>query len=236
MKLRLLTGKICDIKAALGFDIIITSSLRTKRLSLKIDTKKHLPVLSLPKFYSTKQAISFVLEHKDWIENNLAKLPETQEFAIGNKIHLFGKEFEIIADSKMRAGARIEDNILYVAPTPELVHKRIITFIKSYAKKELLRLSRVQSQKIGCVVKAVIIKDTKSRWGSCSSLGNINYNWRIALTPDFVFNSIVAHEVSHLIHKNHAPAFYECLSQLCVDYKKADAWLKLYGKELYKYC
>ena len=115
------------------------------------------------------------------------------------------------------------------------MHRRVTYFLKKTAHDRLLELSRQKAALIDRVVHSVSIKDTKSRWGSCSSKSNINYNWRIVLAPAHVIDYLVCHEVSHLRHQDHSPAFWDCVASLCPDYQEGRAWLKVKGKELYRY-
>ena len=91
------------------------------------------------------------------------------------------------------------------------------------------------AKKIGKNVKTVTIKDTKSRWGSCSNRGNINYSWRIILAPKNVINYLVAHEVSHLLYQDHSNDFWNCVEVLHKEYENSRDWLKTKGKSLYLY-
>ena len=116
-----------------------------------------------------------------------------------------------------------------------IVDPVITDFLKKTAHDRLLELSRQKAALIDRVVHSVSIKDTKSRWGSCSSKSNINYNWRIVLAPAHVIDYLVCHEVSHLRHQDHSPAFWDCVASLCPDYQEGRAWLKVKGKELYRY-
>lgn len=233
MKITLLTGKIYNIQEAFDFPIKVIKSPRAKRLTLRIDSKEHIPVLSIPPRCSQKQAVSFVQTHQDWIMESLKKLPQTQYFTSGQTITLFGKEILIQHAPEKRWGARIEKGILYVCGESNFTHRRVKDFIKKEAQKKFLTLSQKQAEKINCHINEVVIKDTKSRWGSCSSLNNINYNWRLALAPKEVIDYIVAHEVSHLAHQNHSAAFWKCVATLCPNYEIGQEWLKQHGKELY---
>ena len=112
--------------------------------------------------------------------------------------------------------------------------KKIKNF-KKEAKKEFLKRSQEMAQKIDGKVANVQIKDTKSRWGSCSNRGNINYNWRIVLAPLDVINYLVAHEVSHLLFQDHSTDFWNCVKELHMAYEDSRYWLKLRGKTLYLY-
>lgn len=235
MKITLLTGKIYNIQEAFDFPLKVVKSPRAKRLTLRIDSKEHLPILSIPPRCTQKQAISFIKTHEEWIIQSLKNLPQTKRFASGENISLFGHEILIQHAPEKRWGARIENNILYVSGESEFTHRRVKDFIKKEAQKNFLNLSKKLAEKINCKINDVTIKDTKSRWGSCSSLNNINYNWRLALAPKEVIDYIIAHEVSHLAHQDHSQAFWQCVADLCPNYKKGQNWLKHHGKELYTF-
>ena len=233
MKITLLTGKIYNIETAFDFPLKVLKSSRAKHLTLRIDSKERQPILTIPPRCSQKQAIAFVQSHQEWIINGLKDLPQMQRFTSGQSISLFGKEILIQHAPEKRWGAKIENNILYVSGGSEFLHRRVKDFIKKEAQKKFLSLSQNLAVKIGCKVNDVVIKDTKSRWGSCSSLNNINYNWRLAIAPEEVIHYIVAHEVSHLVHQDHSKEFWACVEQLCPNYEKGQTWLKQHGKELY---
>lgn len=235
MKITLLTGKTFDIKEELGIDIKVVPSRSLHKLVLKIDNKERIPVLSVPKFCSRRRAVSFVNENMGWIMTTMAKLPPIKEFENGEKISLFGENVVIAHSPDARCGVRKENDLLIVSGGAEFLHRRVRDFIKKQAKIVLLGESVSMAQKIGCKVNDVTIKDTKSRWGSCSGLGNINYSWRIALAPSYVIKYLVAHEVSHLLHQDHSSDFWKCVEELYPEWKNGHDWLKKYGKTLYKY-
>lgn len=235
MKITLLTGKTFDIQAALNMDIKIIKSTQAKRLTLRIDAKERLPILTIPHRCSAKRAIEFVELHRAWLEENLEKIPVAKRFENGEIISIMGKEYTINHCPQKRCGVLIDENNLIVSGSKEFLHRRICDFIKKNAKEELYKKSKILAAKIGCHVNSVSIKDTKSRWGSCSSLENINYNWRISLAPKYVIDYLVAHEVSHLLHQDHSREFWQCVKKLCPNAAKGRLWLKNHGKELYMY-
>ncbi len=235
MKITLLTGKTFDIYQELGIDLIIKKSAQAKKLTLRIDSKERKPVLTLPKRYSQKKAIEFVSLHKSWIEECLQKLPPSKKFEPEESISLMGKKYILQHCPEKRCGAKIEEDKIIVSGAREFFHRRVCDFCKKTAAKELLKKTKQMAKKIGCHVNHVTIKDTKSRWGSCSSLDNINYNWRIVLAPEFVIDYLIAHEVSHLLHQNHSSDFWDCVYQLYAKAPEGKEWLKAHGKELYIY-
>lgn len=234
MKITLLTGRTFNFAAELGMDIKVIKSPLAKRLTLRIDEKNRLPVLTLPRYCSSRKALEFVNSHRDWIQNMLAKIPTAGYFENGESISVMGQKIIISHNSNQR-GTTLKDGILSVGGAPEFLHRRVCDFLKKHAAKELYKLSVAKAKIINCTIHNVTLKDTKSRWGSCSSKRNINYNWRIVLAPLHVIDYLVSHEVAHLAHQNHSADFWNCVAQLCPDYQNGRQWLKVRGKELYRW-
>ncbi len=234
MKITLLTGTVYNLQEQFDFPIEIKKSIRAVKLTLKIDAKKRIPVLVMPRFCSEKRAVQFVKDHEVWIQNSLLKIPEIRQFQDKEKISLFGKEIELRHTEDIKS-VKLNGDILFVGGDLEFFHRRVKDFIKNQAKKIFFTQSKELAKKINCELKSVCIKDTKSRWGSCSSLHNINYNWRIALAPDFVINYLLAHEVSHLKHPDHSADFWKCVKNLCPDMEHGNKWLKNFGNKLNMY-
>ncbi|MBQ8672298.1 MAG: M48 family metallopeptidase [Alphaproteobacteria bacterium] len=235
MKITLLTGKTFDISQEIGMDIKVVISRSSRKLVLRIDSKERIPVLSVPRFCSRKRAINFVNENMGWLLKTLNKLPEQKKFSNGETISLFGEQVIIKHQPQLKGGVWLENGVLSVSGGVEFLHRRVKDYIKKRAADEFYILSRDLAQKIGCHLNGVSIKDTKSRWGSCSSLQHINYSWRIALAPRFVINYLMAHEVAHLKYADHSHAFWKCVAELEPNWRQGNDWLKSYGKDLYIY-
>ena len=235
MKITLLTGKTFDISEAVGMNIKVVQAKGVRKLTLRIDSKERVPVLSVPKWCSKKHAVNFINEHMDWLIENLSKMPPIKHFTDGMEISLFGQKVLIKHCPDKRRGTWLEDNILYVSGSAEFLHRRVKDYIKKQAETEFFRISSQLATQIGQKLNSVCIKDTKSRWGSCSSLHNINYSWRIALAPQEVIDYLMAHEVSHLKHPDHSDDFWACVASLCPEWSRGRIWLKRYGKTLYAY-
>jgi predicted metal-dependent hydrolase len=78
----------------------------------------------------------------------------------------------------------------------------------------------------------VSVKEQKSRWGSCSRAGNLNFNWRLLLAPLPVLDYVVVHELAHLKEANHGPRFWALVASVCPDYRVHRRWLREHGHEL----
>ncbi len=236
MKITLLSGRIFEIDADLGFDMKVIYSNRSRKLTLRIDKKERIAVLTIPKYCSRKKAVSFVESHQDWVLDNLRRIPEFKSFQENENISIFGKSYQIV-HTDIRGNTRLDkkNKILYISGGKEFLHRRVKDFIKKEALAEFTKRSVEMAEKIGKTVHNVCIKDTKSRWASCSSLNNINYSWRLALAPEYVIRYIVAHEVSHLKHQDHSAYFWALVEFLEEDADKGKEWLTENGHLLYVY-
>ncbi len=235
MKITLLTGKTFDIEQAAGLPLKVVSPPRCRRLALRIDAKERIAVLNLPPRCSAKRALQFVEDNRGWIEAHLLTVPESRQFADGDEISLFGEKIRIRHCPDLKSGVRLENQELKVSGNAAFLPRRVRDFIRSETQSRMLELSRQKAALIGCRVNRVIIKDTKSRWGSCSTLNNINYNWRIALAPTAAIDYLAAHEVAHLKFRDHSPDFWNCVKSLSATAESGRLWLKQNGRLLYAY-
>jgi predicted metal-dependent hydrolase len=89
--------------------------------------------------------------------------------------------------------------------------------------------------KLGVSPRRITLRDTTSRWGSCSSTGALNFSWRLIMAPSYVLDYLAAHEVAHLVHMNHSPAFWKILGKLSAHVERAEAWLKINGAGLLRF-
>jgi hypothetical protein len=94
------------------------------------------------------------------------------------------------------------------------------------AKRYLSDLAQKYSEKIPCTFGTIRIKNQKTCWGSCSSRGNLNFNWRIMMAPPEITEYLVVHELCHRLEMNHSDAFWSLVQQQIPDYKKRREWLK----------
>jgi hypothetical protein len=107
--------------------------------------------------------------------------------------------------------------------------------LRKVAREEITTRALKMAKKTERRIQRITVRDTRSRWGSCSSTGNLSFSWRLIFAPEEVLEYVVAHEVAHLRYMNHSEKFWNLVSYLCPNYEAAKAWLKLHGKELYRF-
>ena len=95
------------------------------------------------------------------------------------------------------------------------VARRVADFLKREARKDIEAAVARHSKKLGVKPRRIVLRDTVSRWGSCSSTGGLNFSWRLILAPPFVLDYLAAHEVAHFVHMNHSPMFWK-LANGCI--------------------
>lgn len=113
--------------------------------------------------------------------------------------------------------------------TPE----RVYAWYRVMAQERLVPRVAELAAPHGLKYNHVTIKDIRSKWGSCSSKGNINLNWRLIKAPDWVADYIILHELAHTIHLNHSADFWALVGKICPDYRTAEQWLKTYEQSLF---
>ena len=195
----------------------------------------------VPKKVSLKRAYDFARDHAGWIDRRLASLPTPVPFDVGAVLPVFGKErhVSLCVDSGLRA-TRIdltEDEILVFSRRADMdIAGRLRRRMMVWAQESLAALVRDKAAQLGRVVPRTIqVRDTKSRWGSCSPEGDLNFSWRLIFAPPEAMDYVVAHEVAHMRHMNHGPAFWALCRDLSTDFLTGRRWMKTQGQGLMRY-
>lgn len=216
--------------------IALRRSDRARRITLKIDAKRGGAVLTLPHRVPLTDARRFLNSHRAWLEERLSALPVSVPFVDGRVIPLRGKATRIIHKPGRGAvsftGHDGEGRII-VPGRHEHLGRRVEDWLKAEARQDLMRAVGEHASVIDARPAAIRVRDTGTRWGSCSSRRTLSFSWRLILAPPDVLNYLAAHEVAHLRHMNHGSAFWELVARLDPHYRKAQAWLKSEGPGLF---
>lgn len=207
-------------------------SARARRVSLRIDPRRGAVVVTLPLRAGRRAGMALLMDHADWVAERLAALPSAIAFADGARVPLHGLPCRIRHVPEARGGAWLEDGAIMVAGAPEFLPRRVADFLRVEARRRLAALVVAKTAQAGLASKRITVKDTRSRWGSCSPDGSLAFSWRLVMAPTFVQDYVAAHEVAHLRHMNHGPRFWALVAQLTPHTDAAIGWLRIHGAGL----
>lgn len=214
--------------------IAIKCHPRAKRLTLRLASDGSAVNITLPPWAHSREAIAFAHARQSWLEAQLAKLPERKPPEPGGTINFRGEALQIDwQEDAPRSPTRVGDTVTIGGPL-QAIERRLGRWLEN----EALRLFERDAMEYCQIAKLdpvpVALSRAQRRWGSCSDRQRIRLNWRLIQAPDFVRRSVVAHEVTHLVHFDHSPSFHAMLSEIYEgDIKAADRWLKQNGRSLY---
>jgi predicted metal-dependent hydrolase len=209
-----------------------------RRFTLRVRSARRDVVLTLPPHGSSSAARTFALRHADWIAEKLAALPAAVPFAPGQAIPFRGRLHVLCAKPGLRSRVVAEEGAngpKLCVSGPGAFDATLMRFLRAQAKADLIAAAERHASGAGRPIRGLTLRDTRSRWGSCSSRGRLNFSWRLILAPPFVLDYLAAHEAAHLVHMNHSAAFWALVRRLFPDIEAAEAWLKQSGASLHRY-
>jgi predicted metal-dependent hydrolase len=213
---------------------------RSRSFKIKIEPNGEVVVVTPPR-YSKHLLEEFVSSHQDWILRNRAKmLAKTAHSVDTNQLSIFGKKYlkKILYTRHQPVGMSIAGQYLVYNPANPLLSptrleteftKNLNTFLKKTAEKYLLPRTRQLAKTMKLSYGAITIREQKTRWGSCSSQGNLNFNWRLVHYEPPIIDYVIIHELAHLVHMNHSAAFWNLVKEYDPEYLKHRGWLKRHG-------
>lgn len=210
---------------------------RATRITLRIEPGGRGLKMTIPRGLAAREINAFLDRHQGWLLTKLAKFSSETVLEPGGEILLRGIAHRIEHTGTLRGLTEsvVVDGrpVLRVSGMPEHAGRRIATFLKKEARLDMERLVAVHAGRIGAKVASISMKDTRSRWGSCSTDANLSFSWRIVMAPPMVIDYLAAHEVAHLKEMNHGPHFWALCRKLCPHMDEAKTWLKRHGSQLH---
>ena len=205
-----------------------------RRLTLRLAPDGSAVKITLPRWCASKEAIAFAHARAEWLSAQLAKVPEARDPASERMIEFRGARLQVAWSEQAPRRAMIDGEALYIGGPEETLGNRL----QRWLEREALALFEADAAfycaRANLPVAPVRLTRARRRWGSCSSEGVLRLNWRLVQAPDAVRRSVVAHEVAHLVHFDHSPAFHALLDTVFDDdIGKANRWLSQHGRTLY---
>ncbi len=211
-----------------------------RRFTLRVKAANHEAVLTMPPRASLKTALAFAERHAEWIGTRLGALPGRIALLPGTLLPLRGVQHLIVLDRtvlrRVQPGTAADGSpVLRVASRAADPAGAGHGFLLDEARRDLETAVRRHAAAAGKRVGRLTLRDTRSRWGSCSSRGTLNFSWRLILAPPLVLDYLAAHEVAHLVHLDHSDAFWSLTRSLAPEMDAAEAWLKHHGPGLHRF-
>ena len=224
------------------FRIAVKRRRNSRRMVLRVSGASRTISLTVPPSLPLAAAREFATKQGDWLAARLAQMPERIPFVEGAVIPVRGEDHRIVRRdgrgiTRCVPGVGDIDNLpqLIVFCAPEHVARRVTDYLKGQARHDLEQAVQDYAGTIGHKVRRISLRDTRSRWGSCSSSASLNFSWRLILAPPFVLRYLAAHETAHIREMNHSTRFWALTRQLFPETDKAEYWLKKNGSRLHRY-
>ena len=206
-------------------------SPRARRVSLRIDPQQGSVIVTLPRRASRAAGMALLNDHADWVVGRLAALPVATVLAEGALVPLDGVPHRI-RQVEGAGGAWVEGVEILVAGEAAFLARRVRDMLRRQARRGLTQKALAAASLAGLRPVRITVKDTRTRWGSCTSDGTLMFSWRLVMAPPYVQEYVAAHEVAHLRHMNHSPQFWALVEALNPHRETACAWLRDEGARL----
>jgi len=225
------------------FAVEIIRTERSKSASIEIEGD--IVKVTVPKNLSEVRIEDLIRNRTAWIRNKLkiqteAIRPKSKEYVNGETLTYLGRNYRLKCVSGGAGGAKLKNGYLTIhvekgasgSGCERSVRPSLEEWYRAHALEKLKEKTKRYACIIGVSPKSVDLKDYKARWGSCSSSGDVTYNWRIIIAPHHIVDYIVVHELCHLLEHNHGPKYWKHVERVVPDYKECREWLKVNGEGL----
>ncbi len=214
--------------------LIVRRHPRARRIILRVNTAGEGAVVTIPAHADPADGLEMAHRQSAWLQSRLDDLGERIRFAAGTSIPYLGENYTIRHRSDMRGTVWIENGEIHVAGRPEHLSRRLGDWMRKRARAEITERAHQKAGMIERKPTRITIRDTRTRWGSCSARGCLSFSWRLVMAPLEVLDYVIAHEVAHLAHMNHGAKFWETVDMLTGDTKSGRAWLNDNGGALHR--
>lgn len=214
--------------------IRLRHSARARRISLRVSRIDGQVTLTLPRQAKVAEGLAFAQTKAEWIAAALAQQPPSVTVAPGVALPVEGVARRIIMTDQ-RGPARLAKGELIVPGTAAQAAPRTRAFLRQLARDRLAAAADRHAAALGRPYHRLVLRDPRSRWGSCSSAGALMFSWRLIMAPPAVLDYVAAHEVAHLAEMNHSPRFWAVVAQLLPDHTAARRWLRREGSTLHRF-
>ena len=221
----------------LPIEVVRTKRRKTASIEV-IDGAVHAIV---PEQLSNGRIEALLKKRISWIRMKLREqsrivTPKIKEYVSGENFTYLGRNYRLKVLRDTDHNVKLKGGYLEVGvgknPTDSEIRSALVGWYEAHALQRLTEKTNRYASIMGVSLNLVSVRDYKARWGSCSSKGEISFNWRIIIAPHHIVDYVVVHELCHLKHPNHSPAYWKSVKHEISDYEVCRQWLKEHGTEL----
>jgi predicted metal-dependent hydrolase len=215
--------------------VLVRRSPRARRILLHVDAYTGAIELVLPRRTSLVEGLAFARSKTAWLESRLDEIAPAVPFADGASLPLCGRDIRIRHEAQLFEEVWRKNGTLVVAGDAARLPAQVETWLRGEAARIFAPLAQEKAERLGAQFRRIIVRDPRTRWGSCSLNGDLAFSWRLVMAPRPVLDYVVAHEVAHLRVMNHSRRFWSLVEKICDDVEKSRDWLRTNGAALHRY-
>ncbi|WCT77567.1 M48 family metallopeptidase [Novosphingobium humi] len=207
---------------------------QSRRMTMRLAPDGSEVRIAMPKWGRTQDALDFAHLRADWLAAQLARHTPKVDLAPGGTILFAGVPHRIAHSPGSARRVVCEGGVIHMGGALDSLVPRLTRWMQAQAREHFIQDLAFYCDRAGVPMPPLALSGAQARWGSCSARGAVRLNWRLMMAPDSVRRAVVAHEVTHLVHFNHSPAFHALLAQLFEgSIEETNRWLKRHGRSLY---
>ena len=214
-------------------EVNLKRSARARRISLRVSALDGRVTLTLPRGVTEREGLAFASEKAEWLRRNIGSREPEVDVGVGTLLPLDGRTVEIRQGTGR--SLRTEGDLLLVPGPADQAGRRVLGYVKTLARDRLAEASDRYAARLGIGYTRITLRDTRSRWGSCTADGALMFSWRLAMAPPQVLDYVAAHEVAHLAEMNHSAAFWAVVERIHGPHRAHRGWLRQHGSGLHRY-
>jgi len=222
----------CVLEGNPPIAVALKRSARARRLLLRISRIDGRVTLTIPSGVPEREGVAFLRDREEWLRGHLGQMGGMQRVRVGETIPFEGRALRLEAGQVRRIA--VAGDVLAVPGQDDQAPARALAFLKARARDRLTEASDRYAAAIGRSYGKLTLRDTRSRWGSCTAHGGLMYSWRLIMAPPEVLDYVAAHEVAHLREMHHGPSFWQLVEEICPEFEAHRRWLRTEGDSLHR--
>jgi predicted metal-dependent hydrolase len=218
----------------------VAEVIRTARIkSARLQVEEGAVSIAVPMALSDTRIKQILVDKNRWIKEKLylhsqAMPISDKEFVSGEAFPYLGRNYRLkVVNGPFQPAKLIQGRLVVTLPkdagTAGMVRNALVRWYRAQAEQRFTEKVARYGRIVGVTPTAVGVKTFKSRWGSCNVRGEILFHWKVIMAPHRIVDYVVVHELCHLKHHDHSPAFWKSVARVVPDYLECKEWLKTVG-------